>query len=79
MATIPVQSSGGFLFAESSFVGGGLCGARGRKIERAIQSDPDSLASRWRRVFCFEPAEAEGMPLVHTGYEPVESETGDCP
>lgn len=73
MDTIPIQSSAGFLFSDAAFDGGGACRPRGRKIDRALEADPDSLASRVRRMFCFDQREVEGLPLVWTGYEEVEA------
>jgi len=79
MAAISIQSSADTLFSGSPPAGVELSWRRKRtgKVRRV---DPDSLANRWRRVFCFDQRQAEGLPLVQTGYGRVgtaqKTETG---
>ena len=40
-----------------------------KKAEKRIYSDPDSLKSRLKRLFCFDQADCEGLPLVCIGPE----------
>lgn len=49
-----LEMSGNFCSFEEQF----------KKAEKRLYSDPDSLKSRFKRLFCFEQADCEGLPLV---------------
>jgi hypothetical protein len=72
MAAVSIQSSADALFAGSPMYG------RRKRVEKVRRVDPDCLASRWRRVFCFDQREAEGLPLVQIGYGMAAGRVNDC-
>lgn len=37
------------------------------KAEKRLFSSPDSLKSRFKRLFCFDQADCDHLPLVHLG------------
>ena len=52
----------------------GLCRSLGnltpnqfKNAEKRLFSNPDSIKSRLKRLFCFEQAECDGLPLVCLG------------
>ena len=46
---------------------GNLTPCQFKKAEKRLYSDPDSLKSRLKRLFCFDRRECDGLPLVCVG------------
>ncbi|MDH4201378.1 MAG: hypothetical protein OEV87_00595 [Phycisphaerae bacterium] len=40
-----------------------------KKVEKHLFPGPDSLKNRFKRLFCFDQADCEGLPLVCFGPE----------
>lgn len=50
---------------------GNLTPEQFQKAEKRLYANPDSLKSRFKRLFCFDQRECDGLPLVSMGNQAV--------
>ena len=70
-----MATSQGLLFSEALYSDSGvsspkwarigrILGQLSPRVRKQVQDNPDSVASRFKRIFCFEQSEVEHLPLV---------------